>query len=229
MVAAETAGFSVLSPEGSVRYMLEKHSVYITGNSLVDNGAERAAWFFACFLKCEEVYVFVISHENSIQELYHFLYCLNDNFALLSPCCSFFAADPCPVFLGQWFFALLIWRKNMGVIGIILLVAFVIISILLVCIILIQNEDGEGFGGLFGGTGSQAFGARSGNVLTRTTYILVTLFFLTSFGLALVNRTSSVESLDSAVQQSAEATVSSWVDAVENTEAAETTDTAVAE
>ncbi|MCR4713735.1 MAG: preprotein translocase subunit SecG [Treponemataceae bacterium] len=108
----------------------------------------------------------------------------------------------------------------MGVIGIILLVAFVIISILLVCIILIQNEDGEGFGGLFGGTSSQAFGARSGNVLTRTTYILVTLFFLTSFGLALVNRTSSVDSLDSAVQQNAEISGSSWVDAAEEAETA---------
>ena len=107
----------------------------------------------------------------------------------------------------------------MGVIGIILLVAFVIISILLVCIILIQNEDGEGFGGLFGGTGSQAFGARSGNVLTRTTYILVTLFFLTSFGLALVNRTSSIDTLDSAIQQTAEISGSNWVDAVETTEA----------
>jgi len=106
----------------------------------------------------------------------------------------------------------------MGVIGIILLVAFVIISILLVCIILIQNEEGEGFGGLFGGTSSQAFGARSGNVLTRTTYILVTLFFLTSFGLALVNRSSSVDSLDSAVQQSAEISGGSWVDSAETTE-----------
>ena len=106
----------------------------------------------------------------------------------------------------------------MSVIGIILLVAFVIISILLVCIILIQNEEGEGFGGLFGGTNSQAFGARSGNVLTRTTYILVTLFFLTSFGLALVNRTSSVETLDSAVQQNAEISGGSWVDAAESAE-----------
>lgn len=100
----------------------------------------------------------------------------------------------------------------MGVIGIILLVAFVIISILLVCIILIQNEDGEGLGGLFGSTSSQAFGARSGNFLTRATYILVTLFFLTSFGLALVNRTSSIDSLDSAVQQSATVENGSWVD-----------------
>ena len=59
----------------------------------------------------------------------------------------------------------------MGAIGVILLVAFVIISILLVCLVLIQNEDGEGMGGLFGGSNSQAFGARSGNVLTKTTYI----------------------------------------------------------
>lgn len=81
----------------------------------------------------------------------------------------------------------------MGVIGIILLVAFVIICILLICLVLVQNEEGGGLGGLFGGGASTAFGSRSGNVLTRTTYILVTLFFLSSFGLAFLNRTPTVE------------------------------------
>ena len=69
----------------------------------------------------------------------------------------------------------------MGVIGVILLVAFVIVCILVVCLVLVQSEEGAGLGGLFGGASSTAFGSRSGNVLTRTTYILVTLFFLTSF------------------------------------------------
>lgn len=81
----------------------------------------------------------------------------------------------------------------MGVIGVILLVAFVIICILLVCLVLVQNEEGGGLGGLFGGASSTAFGSRSGNVLTKTTYILVALFFLASFGLAFLNKAPTVE------------------------------------
>ncbi len=102
----------------------------------------------------------------------------------------------------------------MGAIGIILLVAFVIICILLVCIVLVQNEEGGGMGGLFGGGNSAAFGSRSGNVLTKTTYILVTLFFLSSFGLALINKAPSVKSLDSAVQQEQTGSASEgfWLD-----------------
>ncbi len=87
-------------------------------------------------------------------------------------------------------------RIKMSVIGIILMVAFVIICILLICVVLLQNEEGEGLGGLFGGAGTQAFGAKSGNVLTKTTYVLVTLFFLASLGLALLNKTPSIRSID---------------------------------
>lgn len=84
----------------------------------------------------------------------------------------------------------------MGVISIILLVFFVIICILTVGIVLLQNNDSDGMGGLFGGAGSQAFGSRSANVLTKTTYVLVALFFLTSFGLALLNKTSVAPNLE---------------------------------
>lgn len=88
----------------------------------------------------------------------------------------------------------------MGVIGIILLVVFIIICVLLVGIILLQKDEGGGLGGLFGG-GSTAFGSRSQTVVTKTTYVFVTLFFLTTFGLALLNKTPSVDSLsDSAAQ-----------------------------
>lgn len=104
----------------------------------------------------------------------------------------------------------------MGVIGIILLVAFVIICILLVCIVLLQNEEGGGLGGLFGGSSTQAFGARSGNVLTKTTYVLVTLFFLTSLGLAFINKAPTVKNLEDTTQTSTES--SNWLE-----EAAEAT------
>ena len=89
----------------------------------------------------------------------------------------------------------------MGVIGIILLVAFVIICVLLVCVVLLQNEEGGGMGGLLGGGNSAAFGSRSGNVLTKTTYILVTLFFVSTFILAFMNKAPAVHSLDAAATQ----------------------------
>ena len=94
----------------------------------------------------------------------------------------------------------------MGVIGIILLVAFVIVCILLVAIVLLQNEEGNGLGGLLGGPSSTTFGSQSGNVLTKTTYVLVTLFFLTSFGLAIINKAPTKDTLSGAVEQTEEAT-----------------------
>ncbi len=92
----------------------------------------------------------------------------------------------------------------MGVIGIILLVAFVIVCILLVAIVLLQNDEGGGLGGLLGGPASTTFGSQSGNVLTKTTYVLVTLFFLTSFGLALINKAPTKDTLSGAVEQTEE-------------------------
>ena len=48
----------------------------------------------------------------------------------------------------------------MGVIGTILLVVFVIVCVLLVLLVLLQNEEGNGMGGIFGGQNTQAFGDR---------------------------------------------------------------------
>jgi preprotein translocase subunit SecG len=79
---------------------------------------------------------------------------------------------------------------------VIVLVLFVVVCVLLVGIVLIQSEEGGGMGGLFGGAGTQAFGSRSGNVITRTTYILVALFFVAAFGLALLNREETIGPLE---------------------------------
>jgi preprotein translocase subunit SecG len=109
----------------------------------------------------------------------------------------------------------------MGTIGIILLVVFIVISILLIGIVLIQSEEGGGMGGLFGGAGSATFGSRSQTVITKTTYILVTLFFVISFSLAFVNKTPQVSNLEAAAQQvqSAEGGESKqWIDAESTTE-----------
>ncbi len=88
----------------------------------------------------------------------------------------------------------------MGLIGIILLVVFVVICVLLVGIILLQKDEGGGLGGLFGGGGA-AFGSRSQTVVTKTTYVFVTLFFVTTFGLAVINRAPVVDSLTDTANQ----------------------------
>ncbi len=78
----------------------------------------------------------------------------------------------------------------MNVINILLTVFFVIGSVLLIIIVLLQDEQGEGMGGLFGGGSNSAFGSRSGNVLTKFTSILGAFFLICSFGLAWVNKTT---------------------------------------
>lgn len=54
---------------------------------------------------------------------------------------------------------------------------------------MMQDEQGEGLGGIFGGGSSAAFGSRSGNILTKTTSIIAAVFMISSFGLTWVNRT----------------------------------------
>jgi len=79
----------------------------------------------------------------------------------------------------------------MGALSVILLITFVVASLLIIFLVLLQNEEGDSIGGLFAGGSNSAFGSRSGNVLTKSTYILVTIFFASSFVLAVLNKTSS--------------------------------------
>ncbi len=83
----------------------------------------------------------------------------------------------------------------MGIVGTFILVVFVISALLLILIVLIQDEQGEGLGGIFGGGSGSAFGPRSGNVLTKITSVLAIIFFLGAFGLAWLNRTPEAENL----------------------------------
>ncbi|MBP5442456.1 MAG: preprotein translocase subunit SecG [Treponema sp.] len=89
----------------------------------------------------------------------------------------------------------------MNIIKSILLVAFVIIAILLVLLVLVQNDEGNGMGSAFGGQ-SAAFGAHSASVLTKTTGVFVTLFFVTVFTLAFLNKNPSDDT--DLMQQAAE-------------------------
>ena len=81
----------------------------------------------------------------------------------------------------------------MGAIRIILLVAFIIACALLILIILVQDDGSSGMGGLLGGRGTTAFGSHSANILTKTTFVLVVLFFVFALALALLNKRPRLE------------------------------------
>ena len=100
----------------------------------------------------------------------------------------------------------------MGLIGIVLLVILVISAILLVLVVLVQDEQGEGIGGIFGGGSSTAFGSRSGNVLTKFTAVLATVFLVCCFGMAWISRTPTAGNVISKARQQALSTTEqqSW-------------------
>ncbi|MDR0456682.1 MAG: preprotein translocase subunit SecG [Treponema sp.] len=101
----------------------------------------------------------------------------------------------------------------MAILSTVLLVFFVIVAILLVLLVLVQGEEGDSLGGIFAGGSSSAFGSRSGNVLTRATTILGTLFLIISLGLALLNRTPGGTGVEAAGRElSGEAAASNWLE-----------------
>lgn len=78
----------------------------------------------------------------------------------------------------------------MEALKVVLIVLFVIISILLILLVLVQNDEGGGMGGLLSGAGSAAFGSQSASVINKTTFVLVILFLIISFGIARLNKAS---------------------------------------
>jgi len=101
----------------------------------------------------------------------------------------------------------------MAILSTVLLVFFVIIAVLLVLLVLVQNEEGDSLGGIFAGGSGSAFGSRSGNVLTRATTVLGSLFLIVSLGLALLNRTPGGSGVEAAGRElSGEAAASNWLD-----------------
>ena len=90
----------------------------------------------------------------------------------------------------------------MEILSILLIGVFVVSSLLLIVLVMMQDEGGEGLGGIFGGgaAGSQ-IGNRSGNILTKTTSVLGAVFFLTAFGVAWLNRTPEVGDVEAAARR----------------------------
>ena len=101
----------------------------------------------------------------------------------------------------------------MTILGTVLLVFFVIVAILLVLLVLMQTEEGDSLGGIFAGSSGSAFGSRSGNVLTRTTTVLGSLFLIISLGLALLNRTPGGTGVEEAGRElSVDAATTNWLE-----------------
>ena len=65
---------------------------------------------------------------------------------------------------------------------------FVLVSVLMVLVILMQRPKSEGLGAAFGGGVTEnIFGAQTTNVLVKFTTWLAGIFFLLSFGLSILN------------------------------------------
>ena len=108
----------------------------------------------------------------------------------------------------------------MGALNVILLILFVVTCLLIVFLVLLQNEEGDSIGGLFAGGSNSAFGSKSGNILTKSTYILVTIFFVSSFLLAILNKTSygSVQGVQEEGQKIQNERATPWYDDETKTE-----------
>ena len=78
----------------------------------------------------------------------------------------------------------------------VMIIFYVIVCVSLIVIVLLQSGKGGGLAGVFGsGGGSQAiFGARTGDVMTKTTTALAILFMVLSLVLAILsgNRSRSL-------------------------------------
>jgi preprotein translocase subunit SecG len=100
----------------------------------------------------------------------------------------------------------------MGFFAILLLVIFVIVCLLLIFLVIIQDEDNDSLGGVFAGGSGSAFGSRSSNVVIRITYVLGALFFVAAFSMALINKSSTGNVQQIAIEQQTQqqTTASEW-------------------
>lgn len=98
----------------------------------------------------------------------------------------------------------------MGFLAIFLLVIFVISAILLIVLVLVQDDQGEGLGSFLGGGSSSAFGSGSNKVLTKFTSVVAAIFIFCSFGLAWVNKTPETGDVVGAARRETVKETSDW-------------------
>ncbi len=84
----------------------------------------------------------------------------------------------------------------LSIIGTFFLVIFAITAVLIIILVMLQDEQGEGFGGLFGGGGGgSTFGATGGSVLAKATTILGVLFMVTSLAVAMAYKSGESDNV----------------------------------
>lgn len=110
----------------------------------------------------------------------------------------------------------------MSIIGVLLLVTFVIVCFLIIALVLLQSDEGSGLGGLFAGGSNSAFGSRSANVVTKATYVVVALFFITAFFMAFINKTPDDMGVEAAARLEQGNATTEWWKANDQTPAADT-------
>lgn len=73
-----------------------------------------------------------------------------------------------------------------GIISTLLIILFVAVCALLILFVLLQDDQGEGLGGLFGGSSGSPFGGATNNVLVRITTVLGVSFMVGSLVVAFI-------------------------------------------
>lgn len=115
----------------------------------------------------------------------------------------------------------------MDIIAKVLLIVFIIVCVLLVLLVAIQGDEQNGMGGLLGGRSTAAFGSHSASVLTKTTGVLVAMFFVLALSLALVNSKKGsdvINDLQAVEATTGEATSENWTDNLMESSETETTE-----
>lgn len=83
----------------------------------------------------------------------------------------------------------------------------VLISLVLICLILVQPSKSGGLGSAFGGVGESVFGAHAMGHLSKLTVILIAVFFVLTLALAVISgysQTGEEKSIEDTITSMAE-------------------------
>jgi len=96
------------------------------------------------------------------------------------------------------------------------------VALLVITLVLLQDEGGEGLGGIFGGNEEQTLGSKQGNPLTRLTSILATIFIISALSLGWLLRSSDIDNVERVAEELERAENESGLEWWLSPEAAET-------